>query len=163
MDEWKRIDEFPRYSVSIAGQVRNDKTGKMLTPFKTNAGHIAVGLSGIDGQHNRMVSRLVAEAFLPPPVNDKFDTPIYFDGDLSNCRVSNLTWRPRWFAIKHTRQFRVSEPYPSKPLRCIGTGEEFASVWDAVKKYGLLYNDIVLSILNRTYVFPTMQTFDWAE
>lgn len=31
----------------------------------------------------------------------------------------------------------------------------------AVFHYGLLYMDLLLSIFNKTYVFPTMQTYEW--
>ena len=53
-----------------------------------------------------------------------FDTPINLDGDRHNNRVENLTWRPRWFAIKYNQQFRhpYENPIPAR-IMDLKTGE----------------------------------------
>lgn len=41
---WVKIAEHPNYSVSDDGDVRNDRTGRILTPVKTKNGYLRVGL-----------------------------------------------------------------------------------------------------------------------
>ena len=101
----------------------------------------------------------MAKAFLPE-VRGPFDTPINLDGDRHNNRVENLVWRPRWFAIKYNRQFRYPYPNPiTMPIVDLKSGEISENSLDCAKRYGLLEDDLVLSILNRTYVWPTYQEF----
>lgn len=162
MEKWVPLLGYPGYSVSDLGRIRNDNRERLLTVVHMETNYSFVGLVKDGEQVKRSVSKLVCETFVPKPANPRFNTPIHFDGDLSNCRVDNLDWRPRWFAIKHTRQFRIEqEEYPD-PVREIKTGEIFDNSWSAVFRYGLLYLDLIRSILNKTYVFPTMQTYEWA-
>jgi len=163
MEHWVPLLGYPGYSVSDLGRIRNDKRERVLTVVHTQTNRSFVGLIKDGVQVKRSVSKLVADSFIPRPANPIFNTPIHFDGNLSNCRVDNMDWRPRWFAIKHAIQFRTEqEEYPD-PVREIRTGEIFENMWSAVFRYGLLYPDLFLSIINKTYVFPTMQTYEWAD
>jgi hypothetical protein len=114
-------------------------------------------------QFHRSVPLLVAKAFLDPE-SEPFDTPINLDGDRHNNRVENLVWRPRWFAIKYNRQFRY--PYEN-PIHAriidLKTRELSENSFECACRYGLLEQDLVLSILNRTYVWPTYQEFGILE
>lgn len=157
--EWRRIPEFPNYSISSAGEVRNDTTGRLLRLQTKPDGLVYVGMMS-DRQHNRSVAKLVAEAFLSRPKR-YFDTPINLNGDRSNNGVENLVWRPRWFATKYVRQFRQPFDNPiTVPIYDTATELKYESSWQACKEFGLLEKDLVLSILNRTYVWPTWQIFD---
>lgn len=160
MSEWAQLREFPKYSVSDQGLVRNDDTERVMRTFQTGGGHHCVGLMNNGRQYTRAVSRLVCEEFVPNERPDFFTTPIYLNGDTSNCDAQNLLWRPRWFSLKHTRQFRIEQRL-CNPVREWDTGEEFHDLWVPVIRYGLLYLDIILAAYNRTSVFPTMQRFDW--
>jgi hypothetical protein len=110
-------------------------------------------------QKHRSVALLVASAFIPRP-SEPFDTPINLNGLRIDNNVDNLVWRPRWFAIKYNRQFKY--PYENPivaPVENVETGEVFENSWDCSKQHGLLEEDLVLSILNRTFVWPTYQQF----
>jgi NUMOD4 motif len=162
MELWKTIPEFPRYSVSDEGRVCNSKTGRIMR-LESNQSHVVmVGLMGDDGiQYRRSVPLLVAKAFLPQEL-EAFDTPICLDGDRENNALSNLAWRPRWFAIQYNRQFTVDrwfEPI-NRPIMDIGTGEVLPNSLEVCKRFGLLERDLVLSILNVSYVWPTFQQFE---
>jgi len=156
---WRTIDGFPDYSISTLGNVRSDKSGRILSLFENQSGLLMVGVMRDGIQWHRSVPLLVARAFLAKPTKP-FDTPINLDGDRRNNRVDNLVWRPRWFAVRYNRQFirRYENPI-NKPIVDVKTKEVCENSFECSKKYGLLEEDLVLSILNRTYVWPTYQEF----
>lgn len=159
MVQWREIREFPGYSVSDIGQVRNDETGRIMSLLVNQSGVVNVGLTKRLVQHKRSVALLVATAFLPQDPRDSFDTPINLDGDRYNNHASNLMWRPRWYAVKYFQQFRDGPQHFLGPIEDKATGEVYKSTWDAATTWGLLEKDIYLAILNHTYVSPTFQTF----
>jgi hypothetical protein len=163
METWKAVDSFPGYSVSDYGRIRADKSGRFLSLNENQYGLVQVGMMRNGVQHHRSVPLLVARAFIP---RDKvpFDTPINLDGDRHNNRVDNLVWRPRWFAIKYNQQFRrpYENPIASRIID-LKTQEVSENSFECACRYGLLEQDLVLSILNRTYVWPTYQEFGILE
>lgn len=160
MDEqWIDIEEFSEYAVSNYGRVRSNKSGRILSTSPNQFGVVQVGLMKDGVQYHRSVPLLVAKGFLPIKPGP-FDTPINLDGDRSNNHVDNLVWRPRWFAIKYNRQFRF--PYRDRidrPIVDKKTGEVSNNSLECACRYGLLEEEIVISILTRTYVWPTYQEF----
>lgn len=159
IERWKRIKRFPEYSVSDHGRIRADRSGRILSLNENQSGLIQVGLMRDGLQYHRSVPLLVAKAFIRPPAGP-FDTPINLDGDRRNNHVKNLMWRPRWFAIKYNQQFR----YPPEnsilaPIEDLKTGEISRNSFECATRYGLLERDLILSIINRTYVWPTYQEF----
>lgn len=166
--EWRRIDDFDGYDVSEDGDVYNSFNEKLLTKTINQQGIPTVALvkDFIDGkQRRRSVPLLVAKAFLPDPPSEHFNTPIHLDGDRSNCRANNLTWRPRWFAIKY-HQERCIEPFPNwvRPFEVIETGEIFDHPKPCAIRYGLLEGTdlgIHNAIVNEKFVFPTGFHLRW--
>jgi len=162
-EEWRKIDSFDGYSVSNYGQIRTDKTGRILALNENQFGVLQVGLMRDGVQYHRSVPLLVAKAFISRD-KEPFDTPINLDGDRHNNQVDNLVWRPRWFAIKYNQQFR--QPYENPiqaPIMDLKTREVSDDSFVCAQRYGLLEQDLVLSILNRTYVWPTYQEFGILE
>lgn len=158
-EQWQEIPEFPNYSVSNFGRVRTNWSDRILVTYANQSGLVQVGLMRDGKQYHRSVPLLVAKAFLPQP-SGQFDTPINLDGDRHNSHVANLAWRPRWFAIKFNKQFK--EAYENSiqvPIEDIKSGEVSDNSTECAKRYGLLEDEIVLSILNNTYVWPTYQRF----
>jgi sulfur carrier protein ThiS len=159
MEQWRPIKGFAKYSVSNYGRFRKEKTGHILVVSLNQYGVACVGLMRDGIQFHRSVPKLVADAFIPS-LRGPFDTPINLDGDRLNNHVDNLAWRPRWFAVKYNRQFRDrSEWTIDLPIVDVATGEETENSWETAKRYGLLEEDVVLSIANNTIVWPTHQTF----
>lgn len=162
-EEWKLIKDFPKYSVSNYGRVRRDSTGRILAHTPNQYGVVCVGLMRDHRQYNRSVPRLVARTFIPRPLG-AFDTPINLNGDRYNNYVDNLMWRPRWFAVQYNRQFH--DPYPNpidRSIRDKKTQEIFPNSFSCAIRFGILEKDVVLSILNRTYAWPTYQQFEIVE
>lgn len=159
MEEWRVIPEFPEYSVSTWGRVKNNKTGRILVLTRNQYGVVQVGFF-LDGvQYKRGVAKLVAHSFLDPSALTAFDTPINLDGDRTNNHMDNLMWRPRWFAVKYHRQFHGYRSGIKTPIVEIKTGEEFKNSFEAAKRFGLLDREIFIATLNNTYVWPTYQVF----
>lgn len=162
-DDWHPVPGFPGYSVNPLGQVMRDSTGRLLVPRYNQYGVPYVGLMRSWQQCIRSLPRLVARAFLQPP-SDIFDTPIQIDGDPANCRIDNLMWRPRWYAILYKRQFEERYDRPlNSPIHAVNEGEHFSNSLEAACRYGLLEREVVLSILNRTPAWPTYQYFELVE
>jgi hypothetical protein len=163
MEQWKKIKHFPGYSVSDKGRIRSDKSGRLLSLSENQFGVLCVGMMKDGIQHHRSVPLLVMKAFNPHH-RDAFDTPINLDGDRHNNRIENLVWRPRWFAIKYNRQFREPYDYPiTEPIQDVKTGEVLQNSFECAKRFGLLEEDLVLSIINRTLPWPTYQEFRIVE
>lgn len=162
-EHWQPIEFFPGYSVSDYGRVRTDKSDRILALNENQFGLLQVGLMRDGEQRHRSVPLLVAKAFIPQPTGP-FDTPINLDGDRRNNHIHNLAWRPRWFAIKYNQQFRY--PYANPilaPVVDLEHGVVSENSTECAKQYGLLEQDLVLSILNHTYVWPTYQKFGILE
>jgi hypothetical protein len=86
---WKKIDEYENYSVSINGEVRNDKTERILKQ-KNHKGYYRVGLCKNGKQKQHSVHRLVALAFIAlEPGKDFVD---HHDGERTNNSLENLRW-----------------------------------------------------------------------
>lgn len=160
---WETIHLFPDYDVSNHGRIRSNKSGWILALNENQFGLLQVGLMRDGVQHHRSVPLLVAKAFLPE-VSGPFDTPINLNGDRHDNHIDNLAWRPRWFAIRYNQQFK--HPYENpilSPVVDVGTGTVSPNSFECAKRYGLIEKDLVLSILNRTYVWPTYQQFGLLE
>lgn len=162
MERWVGIAEFPGYSVSDHGRVRNDLSGRIMTMLRNQAGVIHVGLVKEGRQYKRSLAKLVAEVFLPRNTLSHFTTPIHLDGNPENNNHTNLAWRPRQFADMYHRQYN-RWPLVGRPIQEVDTGERFRDSWDACMKYGLLDRDILRSVVDGKQVKPTYQTFELVE
>lgn len=74
------------YSVSDTGEVKNDKTNKLLT---INNGNVQLYISGKNNR--RSVAKLVAIAFIPKENKEQILVK-HLDGNLMNNHVDNLQW-----------------------------------------------------------------------
>lgn len=87
---WKKITDFPNYSVSSDGQIRNDKTGKLRVLQLDHNGYVVCGLCNNGVRKECKVHRIVAQAFIPnldnkPCINHK-------NGIVTDNSVNNLEW-----------------------------------------------------------------------
>lgn len=142
-DGWYEISNLGRVKALEREVRRRDAHGgwcifhykeKMMHPAINMNGYAQIGL----GQHgkNKVVHRLVAQAFIPNPENKPMINHI--DGDKLNNRVDNLEWctnrENQIHAVKILK--RPQGAYQNKPVRCVETGEEFANSQRAAEKLG---------------------------
>lgn len=144
--EWRKIHGFPNYSVSSLGEVRNDRTGRLLTPFGAKEWYAGVQLG--KGNYRRL-HRLVAEAFIPNPENKPYVN--HKDGDRRNNAANNLEWCTQQENVRHafhTLGFRHTQEKMaditkraaeknSKPIRCDDTGVVYPSTVAAGQATGI--------------------------
>lgn len=159
-ERWAPISEFPNYSVSDLGNVRNQKLERDMAITTNQRGIPKVALS-VDGlQYQRALAPLVAREFVEGETT-LFNTPIHLDGDQQNCFYENLVWRPRWFAVRYHAQFRTrSEHTINVPIKDTVTGVVYKNSLDAALSNGLLERDLVMAILNNTVAFPVWHEFE---
>ena len=95
-DSWRECSSYPRYSVNVLGDVKDNLTSDILTTFCTVAGDYCVRLNldmdKIVPLRTREVlcADLVAEAYLP--IKPKNQRLFYINGDSHDVAVSNLEW-----------------------------------------------------------------------
>lgn len=88
--QWKIIDEFPNYSISNTGLIRNDKTGKYLKHSPKGTGYDRVCLYKDGKRYYRMVHRLLAIAHIPNP--DNLPEIDHINTIRNDNRIENLRW-----------------------------------------------------------------------
>jgi glycyl-tRNA synthetase beta subunit len=86
---WKQI-EGHNYEVSEDGQVRNIKTGLIRKQNNNGTGYLYVALKEKGIQTNKLIHRLIAEAYIPNPENKRCIDHI--DRCRTNNNISNLRW-----------------------------------------------------------------------
>ena len=89
VEQWIKIAGFDKYSVSDQGNVRNDKTKRILK-LDDRKGYFQVNLRNDKKTSKRKIHRLVAGAFLPNPEKKKYVDHI--NNDTKNNKLENLRW-----------------------------------------------------------------------
>jgi hypothetical protein len=170
-EEWLPIKDNPDYLISNYGRVYNSRQNQMMAESKTPQGDRKVTLSTNGDRVTRSIRVLVAEAFVAPPEmmpthhpSAHPDTVIMLDNDQDNVVVWNLAWRPRWFAHKYARQFKVHQPsyYYENIVINVDTIERYANIVAVGTTEGVLFDDVFRSITMGEVVYPTNSRFIFA-
>src|SRR5690625_1690230 len=89
------------YSVSESGKIVNDRTGEEPVQSISNGRYRSVNLWVGPKRNQRLVHRVVAEAYLPNPKGYRFVEHI--DGRAGNNSVDNLRWVSRPSSLSSRR------------------------------------------------------------
>lgn len=148
MEEWRKVEGFPNYSVSNLGNVRNDETGRILKPAVNSRGYPQVFLSKNKKKTSQLVHRLVAVAFCEQP--EECDQVDHIDQHKTNNHYLNLRWVTRgqnmrnkrkrpgsssqfpgvcFHKLRNTWQARIKVNGKQKHLGCYNTQEEAHAAW----------------------------------
>lgn len=138
-EEWRIIDEFPKYSVSNKGRIKNNKQGNILIGGYDRDGYRQVTLSVEEKQYNRRICRLVAKAFIPNPNN--YPVVNHKDECKDNDNVNNLEWCTVQYNNNYGKRFFVRKI----PVRCIETNMIYVSQREASKAMGNINNSSGIS------------------
>lgn len=146
IDEWRDIEGFPEWLVSSQGNVLSNWTHRIASLRTNQQNLVMVNLYQDKKIHTRLVSLLVAKAFLDPPKNSSYNSIIYLNGDKTDCRAINLMWRPRWYALRYHQMFedlpkRISVYVPA-------IDRTFFSLREFCTTYGLIERNTYIDILN---------------
>lgn len=126
-EQWRPIDGFPNYQVSNRGRVKNLMSGKVLKNRSNNHGYPYVALPKGDGKSkNMLVHRLVAEAFIPNPLN--LLQVNHIDENKTNNNVTNLDW------VSASQNMRHSAHQISCRINQLTLDGELIRTWESSKQ-----------------------------
>lgn len=160
--EWRVIAEFPKYSVSSTGSVRNNVTGRILKAGKNSIGYLYVDLYSEDNHKSVAVHRLVAEAFIENPENKNCIDHI--DTNKENNNVGNLRWVTYKENTNNPSTLEAVRARAGKSPKAVQQymGDrlvaEYDSISDAARKLGLKVNYISRCCLGKR---KTYKGYNW--
>lgn len=140
IEEWKPARNFPLYEVSNLGNVRNVKTGLNLA-LPTSHGYVRILVCNNGTRKNKMVHRLVMEAFVgePPQSNSVIH---HINGIKTDNRLVNLMYC--------TQSHNICEDFKSGRRSYLGEKNNSAKlkasdipIIKEYRKLGMKYKDIV--------------------
>lgn len=112
------------YTIDIYGHVINVSNNKEVTQWTDINGYRKVNLSKNKKQRGYMVHRLVAEAFIPNPLNKSQVNHI--DGNKQHNVVWNLEWNTPSENVRHSVATGLQKN--CIPVKVVETGEIFKSI-----------------------------------
>lgn len=119
IEEWKAIKGYEDYYISNLGRIKSinsynnkDREEKTLIPTDNGNGYKLIRLCKKGKKQNKYIHRLVAEAFIPNPLNYKEVNHI--DNNKANNNVNNLEWCTRSYNVKYS--YRKGKHIPTKNM-----------------------------------------------
>ena len=87
-EEWKTINDYPNYSISSLGVIRNDTTKRIMKLKQDTKGYLIIGLTKDGIQKCFKHHQLIGLHFIPNPEN--YLQIDHINGDPSDNRLVNL-------------------------------------------------------------------------
>lgn len=107
-----KIKKYPNYYISKCGSIYSKNIDLILIQNKNNRGYPRIRLFNDKKYQDLLISRLVAETFIPNPKNKPQVNHI--DGNPMNNHIDNLEWNTKSENMKHS--FRVLNRKHAKPM-----------------------------------------------
>lgn len=153
MQEWRIIEGLEGYEISNYGNVRNNKTGRIIKNCYDLNRYFIVTLRKNKLKKTISVHRLVAKAFIPNPYNK--ETVNYINGIKTDNKVENLEWATRKEQAIHRDKTGLRQIINN--IRVINniTKETYNSIADLCNKENLVYSSMQAKLKgNRTNNTP---------
>lgn len=164
MEVWKTINDYDgRYEVSNLGNVRSinyKNTGKAvnLKPATDTKGYLRVGFCRGLKVETKKVHRLVAELFIPNPLN--LPQVNHINGNKKDNTVSNLEWcsneqnnehRAKVLKNKMSKDScrNIAKGHGQSPFMCIETGKIYHTYNECMEDMGFKSNHISCVLLGK--------------
>jgi hypothetical protein len=113
MEEWRSISDFPNYSVSNFGNIKNNKTNKLMR-LNNKGGYFHISLINNQSKKSLKVHRLVALAFIDNP-EDKPEVN-HKDKNKLNNNINNLEWNTKKEQAQHKSIGLIYKSNKNKPI-----------------------------------------------
>ena len=118
MEEYKNIQGYEFYSVSNFGNVRNNRTLRILKPGVSGDGYYTINLcNGINKPISMKIHKLVGKAFIENPKNKRCIDHI--DRNKLNNKVENLRW------ATHSENNMNKKLYSNNKTKCKGIKKRY--------------------------------------
>lgn len=138
---WVPIEGFLGYEVSDEGEIRNIKTGRILSQFKNNRGYLKVSIkSSESGKYkNVLVHRLVAKAYIDAKDRTRQTQVNHINEVKTDNRSDNLEWITPSENINYgtgIKRRAKSQSYPLE-MKYKGITVYFDSATDVERRTGI--------------------------
>lgn len=155
---WRTVKDYPLYSVSNLGRLKNNKTQKILKGGLDSYGYRIVILCNNGKRKIKTIHRLIAESFIDNP--DNKPQVNHINGVKTDNRVINLEWVTNqenqnhfWRVINsdvnkanrskaHKGKNLLSENPNAKQVIRLEDGKIYPTIKEAALDIGVRYNKI---------------------
>lgn len=100
--KWAVIRDYPKYEVSMEGKVRRGDRERKQT---LNQGYVRINISSNGIPKQKLVHRLVAEAFIPKV--EGLNIVNHIDGNKQNNKITNLEWCCHTKNMAHAKEYSL--------------------------------------------------------
>lgn len=146
---WKDIPSWETlYAINKNGEVKNLRTGKLLTGDINNVGYYRVCLYNKPRKQKYFRHRLVAELFIENPNN--LPEVNHIDGDKSNNNVNNLEWCSRIHNEHESRRLGLKAYRPFQVTWNDGTVKQYEFTPELAKELHVTRRTILNYLQNRS-------------
>lgn len=148
-EEWCEIEDLPHYMISTHGRVKRKDSDDARKVYTNDKGFPVVLLYGKDSKSRylRQINKLVATAFLNPPVFEDENAVWHIDGDLTNCLVSNLRWDTRGRVLDWNDMNRNTGPKFNTPkVKNNRTGKIYENAYECGLAEGRLESEVIFRV-----------------
>ncbi len=133
---WLRVKEYPNYSVSNLGRVKNNVANHIMIGGYDKDGYKQVTLQKNGKQYNRRVCRLVALTFIENP--NELPMVNHIDENKENDNIDNL----EWCTAQYNNTYGCRCNKTRKSVQCIETGKIYEGLRIAEKETGISHTNI---------------------
>lgn len=131
------IKGFEKYYITNMGRVWSTLSNKWLVPMLNQRGNHKRFAVSLGSKNKKYVHRLVAEAFIPNPLN--LPEVDHIDGDGTNNKVENLRWCTHDINMQNsiTKERIKKNGGAFVEIEEISTGKLFYGYEDVAKNFGV--------------------------